>query len=70
MNINNIVEVVLKATVPDDADYRENMINMIEGMCGSMSTIQYSKMSTEDLEKLFSGCIRRDPKKEKFFKRK
>jgi hypothetical protein len=52
------------SSTKEDSKYRQNMIDRIEGMCGTMTSLDYNKMSTEDLETLYSGCIRRDPKLE------
>ena len=44
----------------EEYDYREKMIARIEGIVGSMETIPWSEISTEDMEKLFFELERRN----------
>jgi hypothetical protein len=40
-----------------DYDYRAKQISLIEGCIGTLDSIEWSKVSDEDLEKLQSYCI-------------
>ena len=44
----------------EEYDYREKMIARIEGIVGSMETIPWSEISTEDMEKLFLELEKRN----------
>ena len=66
---SKIISEILKTALinqpsqsPEIMSYRERMISTIESRCGTMSSIPYHLISVEDLERLYAGCVRQDPK--------